>query len=217
MSARESVAMYHRRSLMGDVMRQVRSLSGRYYHWLSRCPRLLRRMLTIDGERLAEADVAASYFTFLAGQLPDGAERRRVVSLIRSGDWYEWLADSVGFGGDGDEIKVEAQRQLLFGIDWRVASRPLWRPFAAAFPALAALINRIRRDVGGASGLAHYLSRLEGAVMGRATRELAASGVRCLPLHDGILCGESSVDHAAAVIRQIFTEVLGFEPLVRKK
>ena len=45
----------------------------------------------------------------------------------------------------------------------------------------------------------------------------AYCGVLALPLHDGILVGERSVEHAADAIRESALKVLGFEPLVKPK
>ncbi|WP_145176279.1 hypothetical protein [Rubripirellula lacrimiformis] len=221
LSPREHGYMYQRRCVVSGVIRKVRVLAGRCYHSLTQCPRELRRLLRIGGERLAEADVAASYFTFLAGQLPESAEKRRLVSLLQSGQWYEWLADATQMpmdtSADRDSVKVEAQRQLLFGIDWRVCARPMWKSFSKTFPKLAALINRLRKSEKGPSGLSHFLSRLEGQTMNRAYGSLVGRGVACLPLHDGILVGESSVEMAAGLIREVGAELLGFESLVRAK
>ena len=75
---------------------------------------------------MGEADIAASFFTCLAGQLKPGSEKRRLVELITSGKWYDWLLEGSPVNYPGrDQLKVEAQRQLLFGRDWRVAHKDL--------------------------------------------------------------------------------------------
>ena len=43
------------------------------------------------------------------------------------------------------------------------------------------------------------------------------SAVACLPLHDGLLVGESNVESVSEMMRAVGREILGFEPLVRSK
>ena len=59
---------------------------------------------------------------------------------------------------------------------------------------------------------------LEGAVMNPAYHRLVVDhGVLALPLHDGILVGESSVELAGDVIRRQSVDRRGFEAKVRMK
>lgn len=216
---RRALWFYHWNGTYGSVLRRVKYVHGRTYHCLTTCPRVLRRLLTIDGERLAEADLGASYFSLLAGQMPAGGERDRLIKLLVSGRWYTWLESHgcVDVSVDPDAIKKEAQRQLLFGHDWRTASRPLWPAMTSEFPTLGTIIETTRKTHGGPSGLARHLSKLEGQVMRPAINQIHSMGVLALPLHDGILVGESSVDVAAEQIRQSCMNVLGYVPLVRAK
>ncbi len=216
---RQAVWLYHRASAFGEILRRVKYHHGRIYHWLTTCPRALRKLLTIGGERLAEADLGASYFSILAGQMPAGRERNRLIDLLRSGEWYGWLAKFgvVDVGDDPDQIKAEAQKQLLFARDWRVEARPLWSAMVATFPTFGQVIEQARNLNGGPSGFAHHLSRLEGQVMRPALERLHCSDVLAAPLHDGLLVGESAVEFAVQAIRESATRQLGYVPLVRAK
>jgi len=215
---RRAIVEYHKTSVSGEILRRVKYLAGRIYHWLTTCPRVLRRLLTIGGERLAEADLGSSYFTLLAGHMPAGRERDRLISLLQAGGWYSWLQSfNVVDGGDLATVKIEAQRQLLFGRDWRVESRPLWGCMISEFPTLGQVIERNRKTHKGPSGFAHWLSREEGRVMRPALASLHDCGVLALPLHDGNLVGEQSVEQAADAIRESARKVLAFEPLVKIK
>ena len=186
----------------------------------------------IDAQRQAEADLAASYFTLLAGQLRNKAEKSRLIALLPT--LYKWLesaSDRVLTSDDEQEryermpdddrrdvLKREAQRQLLFWLDGRLESRPLWSVLDREFPKLAMLILQKRRQFGGASGLARWLMRLEGKTMEPAMNALLDDGVDILlPLRDGIIVRESDVELAATRVRESGIKTLGFEPLVRVK
>ncbi|GAB5513725.1 MAG: hypothetical protein Rhob2KO_14500 [Rhodopirellula baltica] len=231
-SPRDYGGWFLRQSNSGNLIRKIRRYDGRIDHWWTRCPRVIRRASGIDGERQAEADLAASYFTLLAGQLRNQAEKTRLIGLLPT--FYAWLessSDRVFVSDDEqgryerlpdderrDTIKREAQRQLLFWLDGRLESRPLWSVLAGEFPSLAKLILQKRRQFGGASGLARWIMRLEGKTMEPAMNALLDDGVdMLLPLRDGIIVRESDVDLAAKRIRESGEKTLGFAPLVRSK
>lgn len=85
MSKRQHAIWFHSKLTGGGFPRSFLSKDGRSYHALTNCPKSLRRRLLIDGERLCEADLGASYWYFLATQLPDSEERHRLVRLLHSG------------------------------------------------------------------------------------------------------------------------------------
>ncbi len=211
--ARDFVAKCRR----GSVLRVSRIKSGRLYQPLTNAPRLMRREMTIDGEKMTEVDLSSAYWAVLSAELPDSDERDRMIDSLQAGLWYSDLAAEAGveFATNG-ELKVATQTQCLTGQDQRLESRPLWVALKRLYPTLSRIIQRIR-DESGASGLTHFLTSLEGRVMAPVHLCVIALGIPALPLHDGILVPLSAAERVADVIRTVATEKLGFTPLVKIK
>ena len=95
---------------------------GRLYHALSSCPKSLRGQVRLEGERLGEVDISASYLCALTSQLwEDTATQRRqkdqLIRLLQTGEFFERIADECGYAWtDRGELKRQFNMQCLF---WR--------------------------------------------------------------------------------------------------
>ncbi|EMI17834.1 hypothetical protein RMSM_05244 [Rhodopirellula maiorica SM1] len=217
LSKRDWSARLLRKMRDGSLLRVARNKSGRVYHSLTNTPRLMRKEMLIDGERMIEVDLKSAYWAVIAAQLPEGDEKDRMVAGVQSGHWYADLGNEAGVDfPTSDDLKVATQVQCLTGQDQRLDSRPLWVALRRRFPIAASMIQGIRDDVG-ASGLTHYLTRLEGSVMTPVHDRLIDMGIDFLPLHDAVLVPESAAERVADVIRAIGESILGFTPRVSVK
>ncbi len=208
---------FHKSLLTKRVRRKYCAKDGRTYHAITNCPRVLRRQLLLNGEPLREADLSCSHFYLLATQIADVDERDRLLELIRSGRFYETVAELSGEEFvDRAELKQEMQRQCLFGRDGRISSRPLWPALRKVSRQLCSLILRLRRGFAkkNASNFAKLIQRLEGRLMDDAHYKLIEEGIDGIRLHDGFLVAESSIDRVAQIIRDAGVKVFGAEPRI---
>ena len=206
------------------IINKVLYIDGRIYHPLITCPRPIRERWTIDGEAIGEADLSASFFTLLTSLLSEGAERRKAIDWVTSGDWYLRLQSTACRNTYGQtyyeserELKRQTQIQCLFFADHHPESqRPLFEALREEFPSMASQVMRLRRSHG-ASGLCRTLTRMEGGVTTIAHSKLLGDEKPFLPNHDGIVLRKSDSDVAAAFLRDAGRERLGFTPLVKAK
>ncbi|MDA7875005.1 hypothetical protein N9B17_07510 [Rhodopirellula sp.] len=188
------------------------------------CTNSIRGLLLLDGERLGELDISASYLCALTSQLwEDTATQRRqkdqLIRLLQTGEFFERIADECGYAWtDRGELKRQFNMQCLF---WREktpeSARLLWSGLSRLFPNLARLIMGVRRSVGGASGLSDWLCERESDTMFAIFDAVGKAGIKFLPNHDGILIAQSKVPEVREIAIRVATEVLGFEPAVKVK
>ncbi|MEO1525807.1 MAG: hypothetical protein AAFX06_10235 [Planctomycetota bacterium] len=191
---------------------------GRTYIPTTNCPKSIRHnSLRMEGEWVGEADLGASYWYLLATQLRPGRERDRLLELIHSGGFYEAIAEAAGIEfTDRETLKQEVQRQCLFGRDWRLSSRPLWRGLRRLLPELCCMIEDYRRWYG-VSGFARFLMRLEGRLMDAVWVTLHRRGIVSLRNHDGMLAAESWVAQVRDTIIELGVSIFGIAPRVSIK
>lgn len=217
------------------VLRVCYRRHGRLYHPLTNLPKVDRRRILINGKPTAEVDMSAAFTTLLASGLPE-ADRKPIVDKVRAGTWYkqfdatydafakEKRAEMEAAGCSEQEIserlcgvKVEFQRQVLFGSDRRKASTPLFDVLRRNHPALAQLIDYLRQ-LYGVSGFASWLMHKESAIfVDRCIPEAHRFGVQVLGIHDGLIV---PVEDAGAVGRmtvRVSRDLLGFDPGVSVK
>ncbi|MCC9643170.1 hypothetical protein LOC71_12870 [Rhodopirellula sp. JC740] len=208
-----------------SIVNKVLYIHGRIYHPLITCPGPIRRLLTIDGELVGEADLSCSFYTLLAGCLSQGRDRKKAIDWVTSGEFYQRLQEAAHSLADVDfdliecerELKKQTQIQCLFHADHHpLPMRPLYLALMQEIPEMARLIQRLRRS-GGASGLCRTLTRMEGQVMSKAHSALMERELPFLPLHDGILVRGSDTESTASRLRKSAIATLGFKPLVKCK
>ena len=220
----EHARAYHSKITNRSMSPRVTHKRGRLYHALSSCPKSIRSQLRLQGERMGEVDISASYLCALTSQLWENTATQRrqkdqLISWLKTGEFFERIADECGYAWmDRGELKRQFNMQCLF---WREktpeSARPLWSGLSRRFPNLARLILGVRRFAGGASGLSDWVCDYESHTMFAIFDAVGKAGIKFLPNHDGILIAQSKVPEVREIAIRVATEVLGFEPAVKVK
>jgi len=111
------------------------------------------------------------------------------LELIESGNLYATLAAIAGLPYETDAekkiVKRDTQMYCLFGpIGWH----PLWKALQTISPGICRDIQWWRSQSGGATRLAHFLQRGEGALMTDGLIHwLASGGIPAVQIHDGAI------------------------------
>lgn len=190
---------------------------ARIFYPVTSLPEEIRVFLTLDGAPTVELDAAASQANLLASlynREATGAEfeeQRRFLRLLRTGLYEEvarWLApDCTRKTG-----KKAFFRHIAFGSAFVEEPHPLARRFALEFPLLWERMFAIKRQ--GNSKLPVLLQKLEAEiVLDRVMPECASSGLKCLTVHDSIICKVTEAPLVEAIFCRHWSERVGF-PLV---
>lgn len=213
------------------VLRMVYRRHGRMYHPLTNVCKVDKRRCLTDCVARAEVDIHACYPTFLTGWLPPSDERTRLVEVLQRGCFYvafEPVYDAFAMrkraemqeaGCSAEDIserlkgvKVEFQRQCLFGRDMRPESTPLLQEMKRLYPALARLVGYLRQREG-VTGLSHMLTRAEGKLfVDTIIPALYALGIPVDGAHDGLGVPEDRADEVRRIVERIAYRQLGFVP-----
>lgn len=201
---------------LGNASPCVSRKRYRLYHAATNIVKRIREKFRMakggSEEPMAIADLHASYFCNVASKMQECEEKNRVIELLQAGEWYKELSRISG--QPVDSIKSQANKQLLFWKDPRLASRPIWVAFRQAFPVMARTIMRMRKD--GASAMSDRLMNIESSVfIDGALVRLFDMGIRALPYHDAIAAAASDIREVVRVVKEECKRVLGFVPLVK--
>lgn len=192
--------------------------TGRVFHNVTTMPRDIRPYLLLDGQPVAETDIANCQPFLLAGLYPSACrERREYLDICVAGQFYEEIGK--GLGGDREAVKVGVYKSILYG-GYYSTDDPAFLGFAARFPRLGRIIKAQKVGKGGNSRLPIRMQRMEsdlmlGVVLPRIMRELPAS--RALTIHDSLVVPVRHAEAAAAIIREELVNRYGVAPPVRVK
>lgn len=220
---------------------------SRAFHNLASLPKALRPMLTLDGEPVAEVDIANAQPLFLLSLYgpSEEAERRDFALTVGRGGFYEALFQNLPrplsdthrakWGDTLADWKADPERREAFktavltyvlyasrmGARGAAMERhPTNRAFARLFPALAATIGFRLVVRGGASDLAREMQRREAElVLGRVFPRILAELPECAPvsLHDAVLCQARFAPAVKQIVEEETRAVYGLTPTVRVK
>lgn len=213
--------------------------TGRAFHVATQMPRELRSFLRLNGETVAEVDIANAQPAFLLGEFSEFSgtdEFHRFRSVVASGKFYERLLEGVAracpdehpelaalFRADRGAFKKAVFAELLFSAAKRTPTT-LERAMAFHWPKLAEALRNARNGEGGASKLAIRLQSTEAELIfgrvipalrgidrdGRPTgRDLLGKHGKLVTVHDSIVCPKSQADIVTKVLRQEAKKLLG--------
>ena len=187
---------------------------GRVYHSVTSLPRSIRqRVLRFAGQAAESVDVSACYPWCLAAEhrqmlLRRGQDATSVDSLmdtIEDGKFYERLAQMAGV--EAADAKHDFQVFCVFGP---IGFHPLWFALQTLCPGLCRTIEWWRLQRGGATRLAHFLQRAEGALMtDGVVAWLASRRVPVVQVHDAVFVPAGFGNVAADYLRMRSRELYG--------
>ena len=183
---------------------RVGRLYGGFWQTL---PKTERHRLRIDGEEMADVDVAGMFVQLAylrAGMpLPDGDPYDCGPALPRDA---AKLAILTMFNMSGPLTRLPTDLRQIIGAD--LHAREVSAIVAARHPGIAHLFG---------TGIGLSLMATESQVMVRALLLLKEKGTAALPLHDGLFVARSRAETARSALKQASLEVLGVELPVKLK
>lgn len=238
----------------GDIFYTVDNTSGRFHSNLTNLSKDLRPFLRIKGEPLVNIDVKNSQpylstiiltnpgkvshmtnnpaFSLLLQtlQYKDTEDIKKYISLVISGQLYEYLMDEFAKGGirlNRSETKVQVLR-ILFARNRAPkegTNRKAREIFRANFPTVHRIFSKVRGNHRGDrftsfKRFAILLQRIESflmldVILKRIYRELP--GVIAVTVHDSIMTGimTNNVEAVRRIISEELTKFVGFTPQIK--
>ncbi len=180
---------------------------GRVYTSVTSLPKWIRERVVKFGGESETIDVRCCYMWVLSAEHRQSLVRRGldtseidvVLELIESGGLYSKLADIAGLPFETEleqrQVKQDTQMYCLFGpIGWH----PLWQALQRVAPQICRDIKWWRSQPGGATRLAHFLQRGEGALMTDGLIDwLVSDGIPAVQIHDGAIVPSGVAEVAA--------------------
>lgn len=216
--------------------------SGRLFHTITSCPRDIRSSLLLDGEEVAEVDLANAQPFFLLSLYPkDHPERTRFARIVSEGRFYEALFEALpatdrrqwgstlkGWNTPGtdyrDRFKKYAMQHVLYsGLcpdKMRAVFEVLgWRN-GLDCGWLAGELAKRRETQDGASALCCEMQKRETElILDTIFPQIQATlpGCRAISVHDGILCQKRFADLVQQIVKQYAENAYDVRPQVRIK
>lgn len=206
--------------------------TGRIFHNVTQSPRELRRLLEIDGEPLAEVDIAGAQAFFALSLFPAGhPEIARYAAAVCSGDFYAALFERMPraarepWGGELSawhaptsehraSFKEHVMKHVLYGVMRSGAEvPPVFAALAEISPWMACELSLRRQSKPGTRELAQRLQRAEAdLVLGRVVPRIRAELHGCKPvtIHDSILCQRRFADDVDRILKAETAAQYGF-------
>ena len=192
------------------------ALGRRNYMSLSKEDRL--KGITIDGARVVECDVSASYLSILIGMNRDWLlGRNTLISVIGEDGTIlhdPYLIDGIDPGKHRDDVKMiinlTIQNRRYPGSRdpyQRALLRRFKEPILTQYPFLENIPE----------GLPERICYMESQAIQLAIRDLKEQGICGLDLHDGIIVPEWASLNALRAIAQGFMSFCGVNPIIKEK
>ena len=197
--------------------------TGRFFSLLSNLPNQLRQFITINGQALAEVDIASSQCLIFAIYLKQKfgasmpADVTNYINLCEAGQFYPCIKPlMLGYEPDMDTnlFKTTFFGRVFFSSE-KVSYK--WRErFATYFPTVSAEISNFKSN--DYKDLPEKLSYLESEIMlHRITPRLFAQGITThFSVHDSFFCTPDVRDTIEAILMEEFAQY-GVTPFVKDK
>lgn len=211
---------------------------GRSYHAISALKKEVRRLIQVGDShpdcKIAEVDGHAAHVAILVGRFATGHERRGLIAMLQSGDFYR------EFGRLARVHETDVKRNFLAECIFKFRPESiLWQTLLRHFPNLARRLAYFRdadeeivrrkqkqcRDTGklyraktrkGQFRLSRYLCRIEGEIFRGAQKQLyRLQNIVSAPLHDCLLCARRDAGTVAKTVERWLEQVLGFRVPVK--
>ncbi|MDA7640730.1 hypothetical protein N8787_03750 [Opitutaceae bacterium] len=178
----------------------------------------LREFLRIDGEAVAEIDIANSQPLLAADlYLENSEEKQKYLAIVLEGNFYRVLEAASGNKyPDYKKLKELVFAQVFFGKNSEGNGRPLLRAFMNLFPELYSIIQGMKEFQ--KNKLALELQSTEAdLVIGKVVESLRLMEIPCLTVHDSILCKVSDADRVYSVMDRELEFLIGHKCKIKRK
>ena len=211
--------------LMPEVKYTITPESGRIWHSYTQLPSGVRLNLLLDGQDVAEIDMAKSQVAILSKfWTKSDEERGKLQSLILDGTIYSRLefafeqdrANIQKWNGKNPKEKITTTKQLfnkaVMGFqksDWH-SFKQLEREFPVMMKSIAAYKWKSGAD--GSSRFANKLQAEEALIMAKVAEKCQQLDIPCVPIFDGMLVPISQAETVKGFFTETLLERLGFAP-----
>ncbi len=197
----------------------TRGKTGRVYHSISGMSRRLRPLLLADNEPTCEIDVQSCQPLLLVLLYPEESLEKLRFCAALQGDFYSHLGMCLeqhgGLRLGREEIKQRWTRETFGKMRHR---QLVFSALQREFPELCARIDQVQTP--NYRELARQLQRAESRIMIEKVvprvKELMGD-IALSTVHDAIICPASRAHGVAQIMREKFTEAVGFEVVVKIK
>jgi len=217
-SIEQQVDVYQR--FMDDPAGGVFRKDGRVYSRLTSLPESVRtKVIRFGGEQAGSVDLSCCYVWILAAEHrqwlkktgEDLSQVDAVLNMIGSRTFYKTIAEKSGI--DEDVAKRSFATFCLFGP---IGFHPMWHALRSMCPGICRTVEWWRKQQGGATHLAHYLQRAEGALMtDGVVHWLTSNRIPVVQVHDGCYVPREAVDSAVQYLKKRSVELFGTECFVK--
>jgi hypothetical protein len=186
---------------------------GRVYTSVTSLPKWIRERVVKFGGESETIDVSCCYLWVLSAEHRASLVRRglstqevdTLLEMIERGNFYHVIAESAGV--ETLQAKREFNTFCLFGP---IGFHPLWHALNEICPGICRDIRWWRSQAGGATRLAHFLQRAEGALMTDGLIDwLVSGGIPAVQVHDGCIIPAGVADVAAEWLNRHSTKAFG--------
>lgn len=178
----------------------------------------LREFLRIEGEGVAEIDIANSQPLLAANLYPeDSEEKQKYLTIVLEGNFYRLLEAASGKKyPDYKKLKKLVFAQVFFGKNSEGNGRPLLRAFMNLFPELFSIFQVMKEFQ--KNKLALALQSVEAdLVIGKVVESLRLMKIPCLTVHDSILSKVSDADRVYSILNRELKVLIGHKCKIKRK
>lgn len=196
--------------------------TGRYFYAGTSLSKDMRAQLLMDGEEVSEIDLSASQAFFAATLYKEGEEdeRDKFLSFIE-GDFYTMMNKSAGSPfKDRDAAKTGCFVQIFFGS--HKMNGPMNQAMRKEFPILQKRIYDLKRShpnenksKKGNQYFATLLQKIEADCIFAVVKELEKKKIKCLTVHDSIICKKKHKDEVSKLMLTIIENKVGLRPILK--
>lgn len=200
--------------------------TGRWFTWATSCPKNLRRHVLIDGEQTCEIDygnmqpwLCLTIYSEADFKNPNiSAEIEKYREISKTNQFYNFFASKAKVDILPDEKKNEFKERVFKEIFFGPTNdnHQLWRFFCEEFPILSKRIRELKEIDYTQASL--KLQSMEAKIVIQGVLDkLIDTGVKCLTIHDSILCKESDRAEIHKIMNDEFRFIMGDNPILKMK
>lgn len=198
---------------------RINRSNGRWSNSVTNFPKILRKRLTYNGERLIELDFA-NMQPWMAIQLYpyDCPEKQKYLELVQSAEFYDFFARKTNHDISTEKkrksFKKRILREIYFGGLDKIQFYKNWHVFCDLFPILSKIILEHRRK--GNKSFAKLLQRKESLIMiDGALNEMIDKNIPCLTIHDAALCLPRDHFAVLSIMEKHFMRYIPHKPTIK--
>lgn len=200
--------------------------TGRWFTWATCCPRCLRKFILIDGQETVEIDygnmqpwLCLTFYEDSDYENPNTQiEIIKYKEISKTNKFYSFFAGKAGVnienGESKDAFKQRVFKEIFFGPT--NTNHLLWSFFSQEFPILSKRVAEFKSVDYTLSSI--KLQKMEARiVISGVLDKLIANGIKCLTVHDSIICKKDDYKFVHRLMGEEFKKIMDDDPILKTK